>query len=62
MKKGKGSLKPVRYFTTVFDLKIHKGLASKSHPRRKSERPGGGRYNLNLKAVHKFQQVVRIIF
>jgi len=41
MKKGKGSLKPVRYFTTVFDLKIQKGIASKSHPPRKSERTGG---------------------
>jgi len=62
MKKGKGSLKPVRYFTTVFDLKIYKGIASKSHPPRKSERTGGGRYNFKLKAVHKFQQMVRIIF
>jgi len=44
MKRGKGSLKPVRYFTAVFDLKIHKGLASKSHSPRKSERPGGGRW------------------
>ena len=62
MKRGKGNLKPVRYFATVFNPKIHKRLAPKSHSPRKSKRPGGGRYNLNLKASHKSQQVARIVF